>query len=144
MSSYDEINEIIISKGISDILKKDDKSRITNLIHSQLPISLDIMTCYDETLPTIDLDKWNSSKERISVLMLDNLSDVEYYLFVKAFPKNIMLILDKEQLSNLILSDEFCYPYAIFTINLNSFLMEEDSGTIIGSGDFSKVIQDIM
>jgi hypothetical protein len=141
MSSHDEVNDILSSKGIKDILKKDDKSRISHDIHSQLPISLEIMACYDETLPAIDLDKWNASRESISALMIDTLFDEKYYLFIKAFPKNFMLLLNKEQLSDIIFDDEFCYPFAIFSINLTSFLIEEDSGAIIGCGDFSRVIQ---
>jgi hypothetical protein len=141
MSSYDEVNEILLSKGIQDSLDKNDKLHISHDIHSKLPISLDIMACYNDELPSMDIDNWNTSKNRIRALMADNLFDEEYFLFIKASPKNFMLTLNKDQLKDLIFSNEFCYPFALFSCNLGSFLMEEKSGTIVGFGDFSRVFK---
>lgn len=141
MSSYDEVNKILLSKGIQDSLDKNDKLQVSHDIHSKLPVSLDIMACYNDELPSMDIDKWNASKDRICASMADNLFDEEYFLFIKTSPKNFMLSLNKDQLKDLIFSNEFCYPFALFSRNLGSFLMEERSGTIVGYGDLSRVVK---
>jgi hypothetical protein len=72
--------------------------------------------------------------------MSSSLPDGKYYLFIKSYPKNFLLLLSKAQLVDIVLTNEFYYPFVVFSPDLKSFLMEEDSGTIVGCGIFNRVV----
>lgn len=141
MSSYDEVKEILSSIGVVDGLIKSQKVHFSNFVHERLPLSLEIMACYDNAIPSVDIDDWNKCGEALAYFFLERWPYDEFYLFIKASPKNFMLFINTSALVNVIFADEFCYPFAVFPKNLGAFLMEDDSGVVVGSGQFSKAVE---
>lgn len=141
MSSYDEISEILSSKNIVDSLSQEEKLSVSKFVHEKFPLSLELMSCYDAEIASVDVDDWNKARGQLTNFFLQGLSSEKYYLFIKAYPKNFMLYINQRDLVNVMFADEFCYPFAVFAKGFKGFLMEDKSGVIVSSGELVKAVE---
>lgn len=102
-----------------------------------LPLSLSLMSAYDESASAVDIDTWNGRVDLITQLASKCLPAGEYYLFIRGNPRNYFLALDRDTVFSLVFEPEFCFPFAIFSQSLREYLFEDHSGSITASPMFA-------
>ena len=139
MSNNIEIVQTLANKKLNQTVLTSQAEWLERKIVSDLNVSLSIMTCYAENPVYVDVDIWNRSLG--SFANAENLiPDDDYYFYIKDYPSGIFLKVARPQLFDLMCDPCFYWRYAAFSKDLSGYIIEDDSGIVIGKGCFEKLV----
>lgn len=139
MSFTEEVIPFLAKWGVEDRLPPEEKSSILDRVLSSLPIDLGLMSSYDESATGVDIDVWNQGVASIRDAGA-RLPDEPVLVYLKAWPRSYLLKTSPARFLDLILDPKFYAPFAVFSLDETEYLIQDHSGSVIGSGRFEGLI----
>jgi len=138
MSLSAEVEEFLSLRNLA-ALPQSEAEAITRRI--TLPLSLDLMSSYEQGAPTLDIDDWNRNSGLALRAAHECLASGTYYLFMSASPRSFLISIEKEALLALIFEKNFYFSFAVFSASLADYLFEDHSGFMVAGGVFAPLIE---